>query len=146
MASLDKRAETLTNYIEQMIHVIMITQCNCLDDASANLSVQELKTIKFIGKKGSCIMRECADYLMLAVSTITSIMDKLVRKNIVSRKRSDEDRRIVEVELSETGREIFKMDNEHMKEFSKGILQALNEEEQEQLLKLLKKSSTGGAG
>jgi len=141
MAVLEKRAKELNGYIERMIHAFMVTQCGCLNDAAANLSMQELKVIKFIGNNGPSIMREIADYLMLAMSTMTGIVDKLVEKNYVVRERSEEDRRIVRVALTDAGREIYEMDHKNFMELSRQMLQPLNEKEQETLINLLRKIS-----
>ncbi|GBD92635.1 HTH-type transcriptional regulator MhqR [bacterium BMS3Abin05] len=141
MAVLEKRANELNGYIERMIHAFMVTQCGCLSDAAANLSMQELKVIKFIGNNGPSIMRQIADYLMLAMSTMTGIVDKLVEKKYVVRKRSEEDRRIVRVALTEAGREIYEMDHKNFMELSRQMLQPLDEEEQETLINLLRKIS-----
>ena len=131
------KAEKLADYINNMMDIVIKSQCSCLNDASSELSMQELKTIQFIGDKKQCIMREISDHLMLAVSTLTAIIDKLVKKKFVTRYRLDDDRRIVRVELTEKGKEIYKIDRNHHVHLGEGMLKYLNEEEQEMLLNLL---------
>lgn len=138
MANLEQKARALNQYIDTLVEQFMILHCNCLEEFG-DLGLQELKVIDFLGKTGPSIMRKIADHLMLAVSTITGIVDKMVQKEYVIRERTDEDRRIVNVRLTGKGHEIFQMNmNAHM-EFSQGMLQALNEDEQEILLVLLRK-------
>ena len=141
MLTLEERAKELNGYIERMIQVFIVTQCGCLNDAAANLSMQELKVIKFLGNNGSSIMREIADYLMLAMSTMTGIVDKLVEKKYVARQRSEQDRRLVRVALTEAGQKVYQMEHHHFMELSRSMLQSLNEEEQVTLLNLLRKIS-----
>ncbi|WP_179233054.1 MarR family winged helix-turn-helix transcriptional regulator [Paenibacillus rigui] len=50
-------------------------------------------------------MNDIADYLCITLGAATSLVDKLERQNIVSRIRSEEDRRIIYVELTPTGKE-----------------------------------------
>jgi DNA-binding MarR family transcriptional regulator len=55
---------------------------------------------------------EIANELKVSSSHITAVTDRLVGKNYIQRVRSDSDRRIVYLEITEDGREIArKMDN-----------------------------------
>lgn len=139
MDSTKEKAQKLAVYIDRMMDIVVKSQCECLNSATAELSMQELRTIKFIGDKKQCIMREISDHLMLAVSTLTAIVDKLVRKKFVVRNRQEDDRRIVNVELTEKGMGIYNIDKEHHVHLSEGMLKYLNEEEQDLLLNLLSK-------
>jgi len=141
MNPLDRRALQLNQYIERMIHNAAISHCCCLDDLSSRLNVQELNTIRFLGMNGPSIMREIAEYLMLAVSTMTGVVDSLVEKKLVSRERSDNDRRIVCVALTDSGKEAYCINLENHVKLSRGLLEALDDDEQETLLILLGKIS-----
>lgn len=139
MAYSKEKAEKLAGYINRMMDIVIKSECACLNDASAELSMQELRTIKFIGDKEQCIMREISDHLMLAVSTLTAIIDKLVNKKFVIRYRPDEDRRIVKVQLTDKGRDIYNIDKEHHTHLSEGMLRYLNDDEQDMIINLLSK-------
>ena len=132
-----EKAGQLADYINGLMDIIIKNQCSCLNSLSAELSMQELRTIKFIGDNNQCIMREISDHLMLAVSTLTSIIDKLVKKKFVTRYRQDDDRRIVKVELTDKGKEIYRIDREHHVHLGDNMLKYLNTEEQDKLLNLL---------
>lgn len=138
MTSLEQKARILNQYIDTLVEQFMVLHCHCLEKYG-DLSLQELKVIDFLGKTGPSIMRKIADHLMLAVSTVTGIVDKMVQKEYVVRERTDEDRRIVKVTLTGKGQEIFDMNMDTHMEFSHGMLQGLNEDEQEILLVLLRK-------
>jgi DNA-binding MarR family transcriptional regulator len=99
----------------------------------------ELKILAILGKNGPSIMTDLAERAELSVSTVTSIMDGLVEKSLVRRGRSEEDRRIVRVDLTRQGRKIYG----EILEFQVGIvrlmLNALNKQEQELFVGLFRK-------
>ena len=68
-----------------------------------NLSVTEIHTLEAIGQGEAKTMTHVADTLKINISTLTSAINKLVTKGYVNRFRIPEDRRMVMVELSETG-------------------------------------------
>ncbi len=137
MSPNSEKAEKLAYYIYSLMDIVIRNQCNCLNDISSELSLQELRTIKFIGDCKHCIMREISDHLMIAVSTLTAIVDKMVRKKFVNRYRDENDRRIVRVELTEKGKEIYNLDREHHVHLSKEMLKHLKSYDQDVLLNLL---------
>lgn len=139
MSDFEEKSKELHEYIYILVHRFMILQCGCLSNPAGNLSLQELKVIDFLGRHGPSIMRKIADHLMLAVSTMTGIVDKLVQKELAIRETPEEDRRIVRVELTDKGQQICQMNLDTYMELSRGMLEALNEDEQEILLVLLRK-------
>jgi len=60
-------------------------------------------------------------------------MNKLVRKEIVRRERTDEDRRLVYVALSKQGDELYRQIMSSHLELCRGMLEALDAEEQDYL-------------
>jgi DNA-binding MarR family transcriptional regulator len=113
--------------------------------SSDELNLQELKILDFIGQHESCIMREVAEHLKVAVSTMTGVIDKLEDKGFVKRERNDEDRRIVRVMLTAKGQKIYQSFVESHIELSRRMLQSLEENEQEKYLELTKKIAKGAA-
>ncbi len=85
------------------------------------------------------IMREIADEATLSLSTATGVIDGLVAKGLVKRERSDADRRIVRVELTSEGLKIYEQALEVRSRMVRGMLGALNKEEQEQFVSLFRK-------
>ena len=75
----------------------------------------------------------------MAVSTATGVVDKLVQKGLANRERVDEDRRVVRVALSDKGRVVFHAIVEMHMTFSREMLAALNPDEREILLVLMRK-------
>ncbi|HEY3290304.1 MAG TPA: MarR family transcriptional regulator [Anaerolineae bacterium] len=60
------------------------------------------------GKGAECSMSELAERIQQSSATMTGIVDRLVEKSWVTRRRSDEDRRAVYVSLTSEGENILK--------------------------------------
>ena len=73
------------------------------------------------------------------MSSITGIVDKLETKKVVRRSRSIEDRRIVQVVLTEEGNKVFQTAMEGHLEMVRTHLNALSPQEQDVFLALFQK-------
>jgi DNA-binding MarR family transcriptional regulator len=69
----------------------------------SDLSVREMHVIESIGKKDQSMMSEVAQDLGITVGTLTTAINKLIKKGYVIRKRIEEDRRVVMVQLTDKG-------------------------------------------
>ena len=136
-ASLE-RAKRLSYYIWLMGDLISRVQSHCCQ-AGWDLSIQEIKTVEFLGIHGPNMMRNLADHLQLAVSSTTALVDRLEDKGVVRRHRSEEDRRVVEVALTDEGTQAFSETADACVAACAGLLDSLEEEEQDTLLELLGK-------
>ncbi|WP_207650404.1 MarR family winged helix-turn-helix transcriptional regulator [Geosporobacter subterraneus] len=91
---------------------VTTTQCYCLLEL---LKVEQLT------------MNEISHKMNLDTSTMTRVIDKLVRDQLISRERQEEDRRIVVLELTEKGRNTALQLNESIRKYYKNIIQNLPE-------------------
>jgi DNA-binding MarR family transcriptional regulator len=128
-AALKKNMDVISSYFQSLMTA----------SSSEELSLQELKVIDFIGQRESPIMREVSEYMQVAVSTMTGIIDKLENKGLVKRERNNEDRRIIQVVLTNKGRKLVESYVENYMELSRRMLLALNDSEQAQYLDLTRK-------
>lgn len=67
-----------------------------------------MHALAHIAKRGSCTMRELASELMVSKQQLTPLVDRMVEAGQVVRKPDENDRRLVRIELSDKGREMFK--------------------------------------
>src|SRR6185295_12238602 len=104
---------------------------------SEKLSPQELKVVRTVGCEDCCIMSNIAGAIRLSLSSVTGLIDRLTEKKLVRRDRSNEDRRIVQVELTPEGRELHAAVQQGRVEFAREMLKKLDAKEQEALLTLL---------
>lgn len=137
---LQNQAAQLSRHFEtMMIHIVQVQQ-NFGSDLQ-ELSKQEANVIFSLGECGASIMRELAENLRLHVSTMTGIVDKLIEKDFVNRERSDEDRRVVRVSLTEKGQKAYREEAEKRQQISLTVLNPLDDSEREQFLKIFSKVS-----
>jgi MarR family 2-MHQ and catechol resistance regulon transcriptional repressor len=129
--------------------VDIICQMQFVDEVAATgphleLKVQELQIIEHLGDRGPKMMKELAEMLRLAVNSITTIVDSLEKRELVRRVRSEEDRRVVKVELTPHGAKAYQGVANERDQLLKGMLKALTEDEQEIFLILFRKIARAG--
>ena len=101
---------------------------------SADFTIKEMFLIDVLGSRKSQTMSELAQILSVPLTTMTSMVTRLVKRGYLERSRTEEDRRIVLVSLSEKGREIFQQHRyEYIRTVSE-VLEDLTEEEQRTIL------------
>ena len=101
-----------------------------------NISVNDMHIIEAIGTGEPKNMSTVAKLMSVTVGTLTIAINNLVKKGYVSRVRSEEDRRVVLIFLTEKG----KRANQHHREFHDGMVKALVEGLDEGQQKILVKS------
>jgi DNA-binding MarR family transcriptional regulator len=144
MTLLDQKAADLNGIVQDIVK-----QIKCVDDAVANgphteLNMQELRVVELLGVEGPQMMREISKHLSVAVNTVTNIVDNLERKGTVRRIRSEEDRRVIRVDLTDVGRKAYKASADAHLQFLRTMLKALTEDEQEIFLVLFRKIARAG--
>lgn len=104
-----------------------------------SVSAQEIRVLETVGRERCCIMSRIAGAIRLSLSGATLLVDRLCDKKLVRRDRSTQDRRIVEVELTEEGRALREAALEGRVGVVREMLKTLSAEEQKTLLQLLDK-------
>jgi len=84
-------------------------------------------------------MSELSSELNVPMSTATRIVDGLVQGGMVERVPDPNDRRVVRVQMSQNGRELYELGMAYGKQRIAKLLKDFTAEEQEQLLKLMSK-------
>jgi DNA-binding MarR family transcriptional regulator len=144
MTALDRKASELRLVVEEMVSQVRLVNAIAANGPHAELSMQELMLVEHLGDCGPRMMRELAEFLLLAVNSVTSIVDKLEKKDLVRRQRSAEDRRVVRVELTDAGRDVYRSAVDEKLRFLRGMLATLNEDEQEIFMVLFRKIARAG--
>lgn len=138
--SLEDRARKLTDHL----HAVM-EEAEAVDKKDTavreKLSWQEVRVLRAIGRQDCCPMSALADRICLSLSSATGLIDRLVGKKLVKRDRAAEDRRVVQVELTDSGRALHEEAMRGPVGFSRELLKGLNAEEQEALVSLMRKAA-----
>jgi len=78
-----------------------------------------------------------ADRLIISRASVTSLLDSLEKRGFVKRQPHPSDRRMLLVELTDSGRQVANQFRPIVHQHQKVWLNALNEKEQEQLIQTL---------
>jgi DNA-binding MarR family transcriptional regulator len=78
------------------------------DLAKIGLTPPQFYVLATIGYAGSLPFGEIGAKMMVTVSNLTGIVDRLEEKKLVLRKRDETDRRVVHVTLTEKGTKLYK--------------------------------------
>jgi len=103
------------------------------------LSFQEMHTIEIVGNLEGVNMGRLAREAKVTQGTMSVMVKKLVKKGLVERNGSPEDLRVVNVRLTEKGRDAYQQHGEMHMKATREWLSLVSEEEQEIMLMVLKK-------
>ncbi|MEA3279196.1 MAG: MarR family transcriptional regulator [Thermodesulfobacteriota bacterium] len=67
------------------------------------VSAPQLNCLLSLYENGSLSPSQIAKQIMVKSSTVTGIVDRLEQKNLITRRRTSPDRRVITIELTETG-------------------------------------------
>jgi MarR family 2-MHQ and catechol resistance regulon transcriptional repressor len=143
-SQLDRRATDLRDLVMDIVRQFQQVNSATVNGPHVELSMQELRVVEFLGDRGPRIMREVAEFLPLAVNSVTTLIDNLEKKRLVRRQRSEEDRRVVHVGLTESGKAAYNAAIEEKKRLLRSMLNALTEDEQEIFMVLFRKIARAG--
>lgn len=144
MTTLDRRAADLREVVQDIVKQFQVVNAKAANGPFVELNVQELRLVEYLGDGGPRMMRELAEFLSVAVNSVTSIVDGLEQKGLAQRHRSEEDRRVVRVDLTEVGRKTYQSVVDVNLQFLRGLLAALTADEQEIFLVLFRKIARAG--
>lgn len=97
------------------------------------ISKLEMDILQLVCRKGPIKMKEIAAHYQLKLSTLTSVVDKAERHEVLSRRNSKEDRRFVLVDATEHGQIIFRDYMLHMEAILEVFLQKIPSGQRESL-------------
>ena len=94
-----------------------------------DITNNDMHIIEAIGLEGHKKMTEIAKALSITTGTLTKSMDGLVRKQYVNRNRSEEDKRVVLISLTEKGMRAFHHHENFHKILIKRATRGMSEDE-----------------
>lgn len=100
-----------------------------------------MHTIEAIGMYQPRTMTEVAQDLKITVGTLTTAINRLVKKGYVERNRIEDDRRIVQVQLTKKGKLAYRIHEKFHTDMINAMIDGLKEEEEDILVKALSQLS-----
>jgi DNA-binding MarR family transcriptional regulator len=129
---------TLNELLVKLFNDILKIEEDSLRTGEFNdLSITEIHVIEAISIGQARNMSSVAWDLDITIGTLTIAINNLVRKGYVNRVRSEEDRRIVLISLTEKGEKAFRHHEEFHKEMINTTISRLSDEEMKVLISAL---------
>ena len=104
-----------------------------------DVTTNDMHVIEAIGMEGAKNMTSVARSLEVTTGTLTIAINSLVKKGYVDRVRSEEDRRVVLISLSDKGKRAYLHHRRFHERMIESVVEELTEEEQRILEKALAK-------
>jgi DNA-binding MarR family transcriptional regulator len=131
--SLDEMAHELMGHLE------ILTRRFLLPEKTAHLSRSETAVLRYLSDHGSATMTDLSGCLGLALSSTTGVVDTLVERKLVERKRGADDRRQVQVALTRAGQRMHDAFIGARTGLGIGMLESLTAAERRNLLDYFRK-------
>ena len=132
--------ETLNGVLVNLFRDVMNLEENAIITSEySDITNNDMHVIEAVGVGEPKNMSAIAKLLSVTVGTLTIAMNSLVKKGYVNRERGKEDRRIVNISLSEKGKCAYRHHEEFHRHMIDEILKDLTEEETEALVRSLSK-------
>lgn len=96
-------------------------------------SKSEIFAMLLVDRNGEVIMSQMSSYINIPMSTATGIVDRLVKNGFMKRERSESDRRIVTIRLTDRGKEIVEGFKSFIMERVRAVNEHLTEDERRML-------------
>jgi DNA-binding MarR family transcriptional regulator len=103
------------------------------------LSSGELMVLKYLSEHGAMKASDLSKKMNVSASHITSVTDSLTEKGYMTRQRSSVDRRVVEMTLTEKGKDVLEKCLQLKLDYFQEKFNTFSEEELKQLIKLFNK-------
>ena len=109
---------------------------------AAGLTAVQFRVLQIVAERGSCTATEIAQKMRVSQATVTSLVDKLVRREVVTREKSQTDRRQIHIIITKAGREIVSHAPDALQQRYVRNFEALEDWEQAQLVASLERVAT----
>ena len=135
----------IKNRIEIIKEVFDLGRHISSKDTNNRLTVIQLRTVMFVSKEGLAKPTKIAKEFAITPASVTSQIDNLVKEGWLKRKYNRDDKRVIEIELTEKGREELPREIKKLEDSCSTLFEALTDQEQKQLLELVKKANNSFA-
>ncbi|WP_339210183.1 MarR family transcriptional regulator [Aeribacillus sp. FSL K6-8210] len=110
-------------------------------DILSNYSITppQFDALLLLNESGNMTIGELSNKMYLACSTITDLIDRMEKNNLVKRVKDEKDRRLVRIQLLENGQRVIEAALAKRQEYLREVLKNFSDQEIVQLEKLLAK-------
>jgi DNA-binding MarR family transcriptional regulator len=137
-SNIERQSGRLLGYLDALFRRLVLPRL-AADEPSFECSREEIRALILLRSSGRTMMTDFASELGVPLSTATHTIDRLVRKGLVMRVRSEQDRRVVQVEMSPAGLAFQNMLRSRHQAMARSWLAPLSHSERETFLDLMAK-------
>lgn len=132
------RSKGLNEMLVNLFNQVMSVESQAvITEEYKDISNNDMHILEAVGIDKPRNMSEIAKRLSVTVGTLTTNMNGLEKKGYVIRTRSEDDRRVVLITLTERGRKAFFHHRDFHKQMIKAVVGGLDEDEKRVLYKCL---------
>jgi DNA-binding MarR family transcriptional regulator len=103
------------------------------------LSAQDYRALLVLADRSPLTMTDFSELVGVPLSTATRTVERITNKGLAKRSRIEDDRRVVQVEMTEEGRKLMKVFGDHRLEICRTMLSPLSHGEREIFIELMTK-------
>lgn len=135
----DRELTQFLSYRIVRVHQTLNAQAVAVLDAVAGITLTQWRLIAMIGTGTATTARDVTRKTMIDPAMISRTTKTLEEAGLLTTSRPDNDRRVVEMELTPRGREIFDRTLPYMKTRQQALMDALDADEQDIIFGILDK-------
>lgn len=130
--------ETINDILVNLFNEILkLEEDAIITDEFKDITNNDMHIIEAVGLSGENTMSVVAKKLGITAGSLTTSVNSLVNKKYVKRQRSDEDRRVVFLKLTEKGKRAYEHHREYHRQMTEAVISRLDENEVPVLIKTL---------
>lgn len=107
--------------------------------AKGVITLPQVWALRHLRGQRECSMRELAGFMKMGLSSVTGMVDRLVKQGLANRRRTEKDRRLVFVDITSKGRKVLGEILEQRRETTLNLFESLTAEERLTYLCILEK-------
>ncbi len=132
--------EQFYNLIREVYDAVMMEEMERSSEGLIKeMTFHELHTIENIGDNPGATMTDLAKLAGVTTSSMTTMIDKLVTRGLVKRRRRNSDRRVVVVSLTELGKKAYREHGQVHAKVGQELLALMDDDERRVVLSLYEK-------
>ena len=130
--------ETINDILVNLFNEILkLEEEAIIKDEFKDITNNDMHIIEAVGLSGENTMSVVAKKLGITAGSLTTSVNSLVNKKYVTRKRSEEDRRVVFLQLTAKGKRAYEHHREYHRQMTEAVINKLDENEVPVLIKTL---------
>lgn len=113
------------------------SEAMCCEHENEEITRSLMECLQYVYLHGPSPIRQIAGGLEMTLSAASQLVDRLVKKELVTRRENETDRRLIAVELTPAGHDIVKQMRKRRSDWFESVLGVMNEDKRKALLESL---------